>query len=289
MKNKIISSTIASLLAITSTKALLATEDVTPSTDEKCYGIAKAGMNDCQTTTASCAGSATQDNQSDAFLFVPMGTCHKIVGGSLQSVQKHSKPQVTEPQLAPHSDTSFSPQEKTLSQPSIKGQAYTLDPQHTYVLWRANHFGFSHPSGKWMVNGLLDWDSKNPKNSSINVTINLADVMTGITELDKHLKGKLFFDVAHFPTATFVSNKVELQGKKISKVHGLLTLHGVSKPVILTVKLNKQGVNPINGKDTLGFSAQTRIKRSDFDIKALLPGVADEVMIDIEVEAINKS
>lgn len=50
---------------------------------EKCYGIVKAGMNDCQTKTASCAGSATKDQQADAFLFLPKGTCAKIVGGSL--------------------------------------------------------------------------------------------------------------------------------------------------------------------------------------------------------------
>lgn len=49
---------------------------------EKCYGIVKAGMNDCQTSKASCAGSATKDKQADAFLFLPKGTCDKIVDGS---------------------------------------------------------------------------------------------------------------------------------------------------------------------------------------------------------------
>lgn len=68
---------------ITSTDALAAEKM------EKCYGIAKAGMNDCQTATASCAGSATKDRQSDAFLLVPKGTCNKIVDGNL-------KPQVPE-------------------------------------------------------------------------------------------------------------------------------------------------------------------------------------------------
>lgn len=53
---------------------------------EKCYGIAKAGMNDCATRMSSCAGSATKDSQKDAFLFLPKGTCDKIVGGSLKSV-----------------------------------------------------------------------------------------------------------------------------------------------------------------------------------------------------------
>ena len=57
----------------------------TPQTDnmEKCYGIVRAGMNDCQTATASCAGSAKKDKQADAFIFLPKGTCTKIVDGSL--------------------------------------------------------------------------------------------------------------------------------------------------------------------------------------------------------------
>lgn len=58
---------------------------------EKCYGIAKKGMNDCQTKTASCAGSATTDNQKDAFLFLPKGDCEKIVGGSLKPVDESAK------------------------------------------------------------------------------------------------------------------------------------------------------------------------------------------------------
>lgn len=55
---------------------------------EKCYGIVKKGMNDCQTNTAACAGSATKDSQKDAFIFLPEGTCNKIVGGSLVSNAK---------------------------------------------------------------------------------------------------------------------------------------------------------------------------------------------------------
>ncbi len=290
-KRKIIESTIASILALSSTTSGLAAGKVSPAFEaQKCYGIAKAGMNDCQTTTASCAGSATEDKQPDAFLFLPKGTCSKIVGGSLQPAQqthtnlnhvKQTEPSQTQTKEQP-------PSQQTLPQTPIKGQAYTLDPLHTYVLWHIDHFGFSRPSGKWMVNGVLDWDSKNPKNSTVNIIINLADIVTGIAELDKHLKGKLFFDVEHFPTATFVSDKIELKGKEITKVHGLLTLHGISKPVVLTVKLNKQDVNPITQKPTIGFSAYTTLKRSDFGIKAMLPGVGDEVTIEIEGEAFKK-
>lgn len=164
-------------------------------------------------------------------------------------------------------------------------KTYTLDPNHSYVMWHISHFGFSHPSGKWFANGTLVLDESKLQNSKITVNIRTADIDTGIKELDEHLKGKLFFDVEKFPAATFVSNKVTLTGKKTAKVQGILTLHGISKPITLNVTLNKAGVNPINNKDTVGFTASTKLKRSDFDMNALLPGLGDDVTIDIEAEA----
>jgi uncharacterized membrane protein len=87
MKNRddLIKSAIASILILTTTDSLAISSSAlaTPET-EKCYGIVKAGMNDCQTATASCAGSAKKDQQSDAFIFLPKGTCNKIVGGRLE-------------------------------------------------------------------------------------------------------------------------------------------------------------------------------------------------------------
>ncbi len=71
--------TVLSILVLSSTHALAATK----SKMEKCYGIAKAGMNDCQTATAKCASSSTKDGQRDAFIFLPKGICSRIVGGNL--------------------------------------------------------------------------------------------------------------------------------------------------------------------------------------------------------------
>lgn len=164
-------------------------------------------------------------------------------------------------------------------------ETYVLDPMHTYVLWHINHLGFSTQSGKWAAEGNLVLDEKKPQNSKVNAVIHIANMVTGIPELDKHLKAPLFFDVEKFPTATFVSNKVELTGKKSAKVIGILTVHGVSKPVTLDVKLNKMGENPISNKMSVGFSATTKIKRSDFGIVTFLPQLGDEVKINIEAEA----
>lgn len=169
--------------------------------------------------------------------------------------------------------------------PAHAAETYTLDPMHTYVLWHINHFGFSNPSGKWLASGTLVLDEAKPQNSKVNVTIHTTDVVTGIKELDEHLRKEIFFDVAHFPTATFESDKVDVTGKNTANVHGILTIKGVAKPVVLAVVLNKIGMSPITDKKTAGFTATTQFKRSDFGINTLLPGLGDDVKIDIEAEA----
>ncbi len=166
---------------------------------------------------------------------------------------------------------------------SVAADTYVLDPGHTFVLWHINHFGFSNPTGKWMANGTLILDEKDPKNSKVDVLIPLANLTTGIPKLDTHLNSKDFFDVTTYPSAKFVSNKVEVTGQT-AKVYGTLTLHGVSKPVVLDVTLNKIGISPITNKKTAGFSAKTQVKRSDFGINKYLPGLGDDVTIEIEAE-----
>lgn len=164
-------------------------------------------------------------------------------------------------------------------------ETYALDTNHTNIVWSINHFGFSNPSGKFTkVEGQLVLDEANPANSKVSMTLSPANILTGIDKLDEHLKSKDFFDVEQFPNATFVSTKVALTGKDTAKVTGTLTLHGISKPVTLDVKLNKIGVNMFN-KKTAGFSAFTTIKRSDFGINTYLPALGDDVKISIESEA----
>lgn len=164
-------------------------------------------------------------------------------------------------------------------------ETFTIDPHHSYVLWNIKHMGFSTQSGKWFVTGSVSLDKEKPQNSKVDVNIDVAKIVTGIPELDEHLKGKMFFDVEAFPKATFVSDKVEVLSDTSAKVHGMLNLHGVKKPIILNVTLNKVGINPVNEQMTVGFTANTEIKRSDFGMKAFLPGLGDEIPISINVEA----
>jgi len=173
----------------------------------------------------------------------------------------------------------------SLVTPALAADTYKLDPMHTSIVFHVNHFGFSNPSGKFMnVDGTVVLDQQNPAASKVNVTIPIATIDTDVPKLDEHLKSKDFFDTATYPTATFVSSKVDVTGKDTAIVHGTLTLHGVSKPVDLNVRLNKIGEN-IMKQPTVGFSAAAVIKRSDFGITTYLPALGDEVRLDIESEA----
>ncbi len=168
---------------------------------------------------------------------------------------------------------------------SNAGTTYTLDPNHTYVLWHINHFGFSNPSGKWMAQGTLVFDKNHPQNSQVTATVNIADGVTGIPALDKHMQTDTFFDVAKFPTATFVSDKVKVTGKNTADVMGRLTLHGVTKPLTFHVILNKIGISLVTNQPTIGFSGTATLNRSDYGISAYAPGLGTEVPLEIEAEA----
>lgn len=162
---------------------------------------------------------------------------------------------------------------------------YTLDSSHTAVTWHVSHFGFSTPSGKFMsATGEVTLDEANPAASSLKVSIDVTQMNSGVPKLDEHLKTPDFFDVAKYPTATFVSKKVEVTGKDTAKVTGDFTLRGVTKPLTLDVKLNKIGENMMKLK-TAGFTASTTIKRSDFGMTTYVPNLGDDIKIDIESEA----
>lgn len=165
------------------------------------------------------------------------------------------------------------------------GEKFIIDEKHSYVQWHIKHMGFSTQSGKWYAKGYLILDKDKPENSKVDVQIELSKLVTGIPELDNHLKGQQFFDVEKFPVATFVSDKVTVTGKNKGKVAGMLSFHGMSKPIVLDVVFNKSGKNPINDKLTAGFTATAKLKRSDFGMTTLLPDLGDEVDLNIEVEA----
>lgn len=162
---------------------------------------------------------------------------------------------------------------------------FTLDKPHTQILFSVNHLGFSNSHGKFTdYSGKFTFDPEAPATSSVEVSINPKSIELNDAKWNEHVSGADFLDVEKYPTMTFKSTKIDVTGDKTANITGDLTLHGVTKPVILATVFNKLGTHPMIGKTMAGFSATTSIKRSDFGISYGLPNVADEVLITLEVE-----
>lgn len=163
---------------------------------------------------------------------------------------------------------------------------YKLDPVHTQVFFTVNHLGFSNSTGAFHIaSGAVNFDGKDWSKASVQTSINTSTLDLGDATWKEHVSGERYLDVAKFPTIEFKSTKVEVVKDNELRVHGDLTLHGVTKAVVLDTRVNKTGTHPMSKQPAAGFSATTRIKRSEFGITSLLPMISDEVEIRIEVEA----
>ncbi|MCH4892227.1 MULTISPECIES: YceI family protein [unclassified Sphingomonas] len=171
----------------------------------------------------------------------------------------------------------------------ITGGTYATDPSHSLIGFEVNHFGFNDYYGIFGdVAGTLVLDPKNPAAAKVDVTIPVAGVTTASKGLTEHLLragkdgGKPdFFGPSPAP-ARFVSTAVKVNGME-AEITGNLTLNGVTKPVTLEAEFVGAGTNPYNKKETVGFEAETTIKRSDFGVSYGIPLVGDEVELDISV------
>lgn len=171
----------------------------------------------------------------------------------------------------------------------VAAGTYAADAGHTMVVWEVDHFGFSKYSGIFGdVTGTLVIDPANPAASKVDVTIPVAKVTTASSGLTGHLLragkdgGKPDFFGPAPADAKFVSTSVVLDDDgDEAKVTGNLTLNGVTKPVTLDVDFHGAGTNPYNKKASIGFEAETTIRRSDFGIAYGIPAVSDAVELEI--------
>ena len=173
----------------------------------------------------------------------------------------------------------------------VTGGTYQADPGHSMVTWTVDHLGFTPYTGIFGdVAGTLTLDPKNPSAAKVDVTIPVAKVTTASAGLTSHLLragkdgGKADFFGAAPADARFVSTAVVATGET-AKVTGNLTLNGVTKPVTLDAKFYGAGKAPamMGGKETVGFTGTTTIKRSDFGVGYGIPMVSDAVKLDITV------
>jgi len=172
---------------------------------------------------------------------------------------------------------------------------WSIDPSHTQSTFTVRHLVISNVRGEFgKTTGTVKLDEKDPTKSSVEATIDATTINTREPKRDEHLKSPDFFDVAKYPTITFKSTKVEKRGEGKLAVTGDLTLHGVTKPVVLDVLGPTPEVKGMMGEARRAVSASTEIDRKDFGLvwsKTVEAGpvVGDKVKIEIEAELVKQA
>jgi polyisoprenoid-binding protein YceI len=178
----------------------------------------------------------------------------------------------------------------TVSFASAQTSSWVPDKSHSEVDFSILHMSLSNVHGRFgNIGGVIRWNDADATKSSVNITIDVSSVDTGEAARDSALKGSGFFDTDKFPTATFVSTSVAKSAGGLT-VNGNLTVHGVTKPVVLEVEGPNGPVTGMDQKPHVGYSATTTINRIDFGIGAGYPSaiVGDEVKLSLDLEAIKQ-
>jgi polyisoprenoid-binding protein YceI len=165
---------------------------------------------------------------------------------------------------------------------------YEVDAKHTHPHFEADHFGgVSVWRGGFSASGGSVVLDREANSGTVDVTIDTSTVLTGVPDLDKHLKSADFLDVEKFPTATYKGKLGKFKDGAPTEVQGELTLHGVTKPMVLTIKSFKCRAHPMKpGQELCGADAHGSINREDFGIAwGKNFGFAMKVDLAIQVEA----
>jgi polyisoprenoid-binding protein YceI len=181
-------------------------------------------------------------------------------------------------------------------QAAAAATTWKIDPAHTAAQFAVKHLMISTVRGEFKgVTGTVTWDDQDVTKSKVDVTIDAKTVNTGEDARDKDLKSEKFFEVEKFPTMTFTSKKVEAAGAGKLKVTGDLTIHGVTKEVVLEVEGPTAPVKDPWGNTRVAASATTKVNRQDYGVKwnANMDGggvvVGDTVNITIDMEMIKQA
>jgi polyisoprenoid-binding protein YceI len=176
---------------------------------------------------------------------------------------------------------------------NVMAADYVVDKQgqHAFVDFKISHLGYSYITGTFKdIDGTFSFDAAKPEDSKIEFNVNTASVFTNHAERDKHISSKDFLKVADFPKATFKSTSVKstgknADGKATADVTGDLTMHGVTKPVVVKATFLGEGKDPWGGYRA-GFEGTTSIKRSDFGKMMDLGPQSDAVDLYVTFEGV---
>ena len=170
----------------------------------------------------------------------------------------------------------------------VPGATYVVDPTHTFVMYEIGHYGTTTNRGRFSTSdGSIKIDSSGT-GGNVDVTMDIASINTGVELLNRHVQSKDFLDVATYPTARFVADRLVLEAGKVRSASGTLTLLGKSRPVVLTANRFNCYISPMVHRQVCGGDFETTIKRSEFGVTwGLNFGFEDNVKLLIQIEAVN--
>lgn len=164
---------------------------------------------------------------------------------------------------------------------------YKIDPAHSFVSFKIQHLGYSWLFGRFNnVSGEFSYDSSNPGAATIAVDIDPASVDTNHAERDKHIRNTDFLDVKRYPAASFKSTKY-VGNDKSGTLEGILTVHGVSKPISIAVEKIGEGKDPWGGYRA-GFFGKYTLTRKDFGVAYNLGPASETMEVELTIEGIRK-
>ena len=165
-------------------------------------------------------------------------------------------------------------------------ERFTIDPRHTYPVYEVQHLGVSLQRGRFdKSRGQVTIDTE-ARTGSVEVVIDVASVDSGDRKLDEHLRGDDFFKAAQNPQIVFRSSELAFEGGELRRVVGELSMAGATHPAALEVAFFRCTTHPILKRKLCGGEFTARVKRSDWGMTYGIPGVADDVVLRINVEAL---
>jgi polyisoprenoid-binding protein YceI len=171
---------------------------------------------------------------------------------------------------------------------AFAADTYQIEPNHTYPSFEADHMGISVWRGKFNKSeGTVTLD-RAKKTGTLDITVHIDSIDFGHDKMNAHAKSADIFDAAQFPTATFKSKSITFTGDVPTSAQGELTLHGVTKPLTLTINKFKCIEHPMLKREVCGADVSGTFQRSDFGVNYGLPRFSPEVKLAIQVEAVKQ-
>ena len=173
---------------------------------------------------------------------------------------------------------------------AVANETFKIDPAHSTITFKVRHL-LGTAKGKFTkFSGTIEVDREQPEKSSVTVSIQTASIDTAIAKRDEHLRSEDFFSVQKFPEITFKSRRVKQTGPTAGEITGDLTMHGVTREIVLRVELLGTPESTAKNQTTRWRVTTAPIKRSQFRLTwsksvEAISMIGDDVTVDIQIEA----